>query len=256
MGYTVTMEEAGHEFGRQQGAAEKRNAGRGNMISIIIPVLDEGGTINETIAHVRGLHHDGPYEIIVTDGDSCGSTIRMIRDPEVITAISARGRARQMNRGAALASGEILLFLHADTFLPEQGLPKLRAAIENDGYVAGAFSLGIRSDRVIFRITERYAALRTCITKVPFGDQAIFIRRACFDGLGGYSVIPLMEDVELMKRIRRRGDQVRVLADRVSTSARRWEREGILYSTFRNWALQILYALGADPERLAKWYRH
>jgi rSAM/selenodomain-associated transferase 2 len=173
----------------------------------------------------------------------------------VKTALSEKSRARQMNCGAALASGEILLFLHADTLLPRDGLARTKAAMADGRYAAGAFDLGIRTERRIFRITEKYVALRTRLTRVPFGDQAIFVRKNYFDSIGGYKDIPLMEDVELMRRIRKRGDKIFIIPEQVMTSARRWEKEGVLYCTLRNWALQLSYALGVSPERLARWYK-
>jgi len=160
-----------------------------------------------------------------------------------------------MNAGAALASGDLLLFLHVDSVLPDNALRLLRSAMRDARIAGGAFELGIASDRALFRITERYVAVRTRLTRIPFGDQAIFLRRAYFDGIGGYSDIPLMEDVDLMIRVRKRGGAITVLPEKVMTSARRWEREGILYCTLRNWMLQILYSIGVSPIRLARWYR-
>ena len=105
-----------------------------------------------------------------------------------------------------------------------------------------------------FRITEKFVFLRTRLTGVPFGDQAIFIRRAYFEKIGGYRDIPLMEDVEIMGRIKKRGDRIFIIPAKVLTSPRRWEREGIIFCTFRNWTMQMLYAMGVPPERLQKWY--
>lgn len=224
-------------------------------ISIILPVFREEEGIREIIAHLRGLDNGSAAEIIVVDADPGRGTIGLISDSGVVTATSAPGRAVQMNHGASLAAGDVLLFLHADTFLPHDALARVRACMEDRRFAAGAFDLGIRSDRKIFRITERYVALRTRTTRVPFGDQAIFMRRDYFQSIGGYRPIPLMEDVELMTRIRKRGDRICLIPEKVMTSARRWEREGVLYSTLRNWMLQALYVLGVPPERLAQWYR-
>jgi rSAM/selenodomain-associated transferase 2 len=224
-------------------------------VSVILPVLREAGSINEVVAHIRAQDPDGSAEIIVIDGDLTGGTINAALVNGLILAVSRQGRARQMNRGAEMASGEILLFLHSDTLLPAQALARINLAMKDEHIVGGAFELGIASDRRIFRITEWYVALRTRLTKMPFGDQAIFIRRDYFEKLGGYKDIPLMEDVELMARIKKRGGRICVIPVKVMTSARRWEREGIVYCTLRNWMLQILYALGVAPERLVKWYR-
>lgn len=226
-----------------------------SAISIILPVLNEAGRINELITHLRGLRSEVAIEIIVVDGDPRGSTITAIRDSGVITSIAEKGRARQLNRGALFASGDVLLFLHADTFLPADALVRVKATMDDGRYVAGAFDLGIDAERRIFRVTERYVAFRTRLTRVPYGDQAFFVRKGYFGKIGGYKEIPLMEDVEMMRRIRKRGDRIFLVPEQVMTSARRWEKEGILYCTLRNWALRLSYALGVPPERLEKWYK-
>ncbi len=228
---------------------------RSRLISVILPVLNEAEGINDAIAGIYGQGPSDKVDVIVVDGDPRGSTVSAISDKRVITSVSERGRARQMNRGALLASGDILLFLHADTALPANALALIGAALEDPSLQAGAFDLGIRSERSLFRITEKYVALRTRLTRVPFGDQAIFIRKAYFKEIGGYCNIPLMEDVELMKRIRKRGDRISIIPDKVMTSPRRWEKEGVLFCTFRNWSLQMAFALGVPPKRLAKWYK-
>ena len=160
-----------------------------------------------------------------------------------------------MNHGASLARGEILLFLHADTLLPQQALTRIAVALADARLAAGAFDLGFDTSRRIFRLTEKYVALRTRLTRIPFGDQAIFVRRAYFQTIGGYAEIPLMEDVELMRRIKRRGDRICIIPLKVLTSPRRYEQEGLLYCTLRNWALQLCYRAGVSPEKLARWYR-
>ena len=230
-------------------------AGGSPVISIILPVLNEAGRINEILSHLRALPHDGGVEFIVVDGDPGGGTLKVVQDDGVLGTISQKGRALQMNHGAGLASGDILLFLHADTLLPRNALARVKTAMEGPRFVAGAFDLGLDTARSIFRITEKYVALRTRLTRIPFGDQAIFIRRAYFEKIGGYKDVPLMEDVELMGRIKKRGDRICIIPEKVMTSVRRWEQEGILYCTIRNWAIQLLYALGVPPERLVKWYK-
>ncbi len=248
------MDCAGSNDYSSQGA-KRTLTNTASAVTVILPVLNETARINDLITHLRGLQPDAPREIIVVDGDPGGGTVGSLLDKGVITAVTERGRAHQMNYGAALASGDILLFLHADTRLPADALARVKAAMDNDRYAAGAFDLGIQTARRIFRITEKYVALRTRITRVPFGDQAIFIRKSYFDRIGGYRDIPLMEDIELMRRIRKRGDRIIIIPEQVMTSARRWENEGVLYCTLRNFALRLSYVLGTPPERLVKWYK-
>jgi rSAM/selenodomain-associated transferase 2 len=224
-------------------------------LSLIIPVSSEAECISQTIKRIRELDTDGTVEIIVVDGDPEGGTISAIEAEGVRTMVAEKGRARQMNRGAALATGDVLLFLHADTVLPSSAFSLIRSTMNDKRFVGGAFDLGFDTKRTIFRITEMYVFLRTRLTRIPFGDQAIFIRRDFFNTIGGYRDIPIMEDVELMKRIRTRADKIRIIPLKVQTSARRYEQEGILYCTLRNWLLQISYALGMSPERLVKWYK-
>jgi len=226
----------------------------GPALSVIIPVLHETAGINDLIANIRSVDPGRMAEIIVVDGDQSGSTINAIRDKDVRTLCGEQGRASQMNRGAAVARGGILLFLHADTLLPANAVTLILSKLEDRRVVAGAFDLGFNTKRALFKITEGYVYLRTRLTRAPFGDQAIFIRRDYFEMLGNYREIPLMEDIDLMKRIRKEGGRIAIIPSKVLTSPRRYEQEGVLYCTFRNWLLQLLYLLGVSPERLAKWY--
>jgi rSAM/selenodomain-associated transferase 2 len=223
--------------------------------SVIIPVLHEAGVINTLIEHLYAQRCSEDCEIIVVDGDPARETINTIIHKDVNVLVSEPGRGRQMNAGAAAARGDILIFLHADTCLPVDALNLIRQALENRQYVAGAFDLGIRSQKLIFKIIARAASLRSRFTRMPYGDQVIFIRKDYFKSIGGFRNIPLMEDVELIKRIKKRGDKIRILPDRVLTSPRRWESEGIISCTLRNWMLIILYLIGVSPEKLAHLYR-
>jgi len=224
-------------------------------ISIIIPVWKEASIINQFIGHILSLKYDDSFEVIVVDGSPEGETVHSIHEKTVKKFMAQRGRARQMNKGAVHAGGKILLFLHADTLLPEGALQRISALMEKGAVVAGAFELGIDSARPVFRIIEKAASLRSRILRIPYGDQAIFIRKDYFRALGGFREIPLMEDVELMRRIKKAGDRISIIPEKVKTSPRRWEKEGILFCTLRNWTLISLYFLGVSPERLAKFYR-
>ncbi len=228
-----------------------------DRISVIIPVLHESDGINKLIAHLLSLPADQEPEIVLVDGDPAGSTLKAVKNGQhIVTAIAPQGRAAQMNRGASVATGGILLFLHADTFLPWNAFELIRTGMAGGRCVAGAFELGILSDRKIFRMTERYVALRTRLTRIPFGDQAIFVRKTYFDAIGGYRDIPVMEDVDLMRRIKEKRGLLCLVPGKVMTSPRRWEREGVVRATMRNWMLQLLYSWGVPPDRLARFYRH
>jgi rSAM/selenodomain-associated transferase 2 len=223
-------------------------------VSVIFPVLNEGGLICDALQALALSAGNVSYEAIVVDGDPAGSTVGRITDPGVICFTAPKGRAAQMNKGAARASGNILLFLHADTRLPQNALGKVAAALADERYIGGAFDLGISNPRWIFRLTGWCASVKHRVTRIPYGDQAIFIRRTYFEAVGGYPEIPLMEDVEIMKRIKRRGDRIVILPDLVETSARKWEKDGVLYTIFRNWMIQTMYLIGIPADKLVKYY--
>lgn len=224
-------------------------------ISVIIPVFCEQAVINETIAAVRRLRGGDAAEIIVVDGGAGGETLAAIRDAGIQKVRSEKGRGRQLNRGAAGARGDVLLFLHADTVLPPAAFERIAEALRDDGCVGGAFDLRIDSRRAGFRAIETVANLRSRVTRIPYGDQAIFIRASCFRGLGGFKEIPIMEEVDLMRRIKRQGLRIFIFREPALTSARRWEKEGLLFGTLRNWFLMALYLCGVPPERLDRFYR-
>jgi len=225
------------------------------FFSIITPVLDEASLINDHIAHLQALDGAEGCEIIVVDGEPRGTTIRAITAAGVVTALSEPSRARQMNTGVDHSHGDVLVFVHADTRLPRTALTSIREALHKEQVVGGAFDLAIQSRQPALRLIARVASLRSRATRVPYGDQAIFLRRACFAALGGYGNIPLMEDVDLMRRVKKTGGKIVFISDRVYSSARRWEQEGVVYCTIRNWTLITLYLLGVSPARLAKHYR-
>jgi rSAM/selenodomain-associated transferase 2 len=232
---------------------------KSSSISVIIPVLHEAEGINTLIDHVKTLENVGPVEIIVADGAEETDTLVALTHPDVVQVKASKGRALQMNAGADKATGDILLFLHADTRLPGSGLLRVAAAMEDtntQGWPkAGAFSLAIDSNKPFFRLVERMANVRTRMLVMPFGDQALFFQREYFNLLGGFAEIPLMEDVEIMRRIRKRGEPLYIIGLPALTSARRWETEGPLCCWLRNLWLQLCFFLGTRPEKLARQYR-
>jgi rSAM/selenodomain-associated transferase 2 len=226
-----------------------------HKFSIIIPVINEEGVINSTIEHLETLPASASMEIIVVDGDRSGKTIGVIRDKNVQTAAGEKGRGNQMNSGAAMAQGDIVIFLHADTRLPTNAFALMEAALSDPTCPGGAFDLNIASGRPIYRLIAKIASYRSRLTRIPYGDQAFFFRRAHFLAIGGFANIPLMEDVEIMRRIKKRGERIAIINRSVTTSPRRWEKEGILLCTLRNWLLIALYFSGVSPERLSRFYK-
>ena len=223
--------------------------------SIIVPVLHEAERINDLIGHLRQLDPEKSSEIIVVDGAPEKDTLQAIHDDRITRISADKGRAKQMNAGAFEAKGDILIFLHADTELPLSALKKMNEFISRNEYVGGAFDLGIKSEKIIFKVIAFLGSLRSRLNGIPYGDQIIFIRRGYFNEIGGYKDIPLMEDVELMRRIKRSGKKIFISRDRAMTSPRRWEEEGVIFCILRNWTLQILYFLGVSPHKLVKFYK-
>ncbi len=223
--------------------------------SIVVPVFHEAERINKLIEHLNDLDSDGNVEIIIVDGAQEKDTLQIIQGETVIRISSEQGRSKQMNAGASAARGEILIFLHADTELPIHALRKISSFVEQTEYVGGAFDLGIKSNKVIFKVIGTFSSLRSRLSRIPFGDQAIFIRKEYFNKIGGYKEIPLMEDVDLLRRIKKSGGRIRIFYDRVMTSPRRWEKEGVVCCTLRNWTLQLLYFWGVSPDKLTHFYK-
>lgn len=224
--------------------------------SIVVPVYHEGDRINGLIEHLDRLDSAKECEIIVVDGAEEKDTLKAIQNGSVIKISSEKGRARQMNAGASIARGEVLTFLHADTELPVHALKMIDTVMEKNGYVGGAFDLGIKSDKPTHKVIAHLASFRSRLNRIPYGDQAIFIWKDYFKQMGGYKEILFMEDVELMRRIKKSGGKIWILPDRVMTSPRRWEKEGLIFCTLRNWILVTLFLLGVSPDKLAKYYKN
>ena len=229
------------------------------MVSVIMPVLNEKDQIHRVLNRLSAAAAGMDCQVIIVDGSPHGGTIQAIDHhglPFVIKKVIApKGRGIQMNAGAKEADGRILLFLHADTVLEDGAFQEIESVIcSRRGYVGGAFDLGIASPRPVFRIIEKVASLRSRITRIPYGDQAFFIRADYFRKIGGFPGIPLMEDVDLLRRIKKRRDRICFIPQKAWTSSRRWEQEGVVCCTLRNWTLLLLYLCGVAPERLAMYY--
>jgi rSAM/selenodomain-associated transferase 2 len=220
--------------------------------SIIVPLLNEAERLPALLAHLAPLRHRA--EVILVDGGSTDGSLEAARSAEWVRFLTApAGRARQMNAGAAAAAGDVLLFLHADTTLPPAALDHIGAALADPRVVGGRFDVRLDHPQPIYRIVETFMNLRSRWTGIWTGDQAIFVRRATFDRVGGYPDIPLMEDVEFTRRLRRAGPRA-CLHARVTASARKWEREGALRTILLMWGLRFLFWIGVAPERLHRWY--
>lgn len=224
------------------------------MFSIIIPVLHEAAGINPVIEHLRTLQGESSREIIVVDGSTARDTLNAIKDKNVISITANKGRAMQMNAGVSVAKGEILIFLHADTKLPSNALVRISEILRNRKYVGGAFDLKIDSATMFLRFMSFTANIRSRFTRIPYGDQVIFMRKEYFQKIGGFKEIPLMEDVELMRRVRKVGGTIYILKEKVITSARKWEKEGFIRTWLKNHLIRFLYFLGVDVNTLAKLY--
>lgn len=227
--------------------------GPGPALSIVVPVLDEAEVIEPALAALAPLRARG-HEVIVVDGGSTDGTPALARPLADRVLRAPRGRARQMNAGARAARGEVLLFLHADTRLPDAADRLVLAGLARRGHGWGRFDARLSGRHPLLRLTGWLFSLRSRLTGVATGDQAIFVRRDWFEAVGGYPDIPLMEDLALSRALKRRGRPL-CLRQRVTTSSRRWERHGILRTILRMWRLRLAYYLGADPHELARLYR-
>ena len=221
-------------------------------ISIIVPVLNEEIVITKTL---KSLQKDEAIEVIVVDGGSQDKTVQLVKSMGLKIIKSAQtGRALQMNQGALLATGNILLFLHADTLLP-QGYDKLILDSFSDSkIVGGAFQLKIDLSLLSLRLIETLVNWRSKFFSIPYGDQGIFVKNSVFQEIGGFTNLPIMEDFEFVQRLKKRGEIV-ILSAKVVTSARRWQELGVIRTTLINQLIVLGYYLGVSPKRLARWYR-
>jgi rSAM/selenodomain-associated transferase 2 len=225
----------------------------GDRISIIIPTLNEAAGIRATLEPLQPLRARG-HEVIVVDGGSADDTAELARALADRVLTSERGRAAQQNAGAAAATGGVLLFLHADTRLPEGADARVLDGLRAGGRGWGRFDVQLSGAHPMLRVVERSMGWRSRVTGIATGDQAMFVRRDWFARAGGFPAIPLMEDVALSTALRRLGPPL-CLRERVVTSSRRWEQRGVLRTIALMWRLRLEYALGADPARLAERYR-
>ena len=220
--------------------------------SIIIPTLDEAAVIRTTLDQLQPLRAQ-ENEVIVVDGGSRDGTPDVAAPLADLVLRAPRGRASQMNCGAASASGDIVLFLHADTLLPPDAARLISEGLAGSGRCWGRFDVRIEGRHPLLAVVARFMNLRSRLTHIATGDQAMFVRRAAFDAVGGFAPVPLMEDVDLSRRLKRCSAPL-CLRAKVVTSGRRWESRGVVRTILLMWWLRLRYFLGASPDRLARLY--
>lgn len=230
--------------------ADTAHSPEGPCLSVIVPALNEADHIEATLGVFEG---NDAVEVIVVDGGSVDDTRAIARDTGADTYESRGGRAAQLNLGAAKARAAVLLFLHADTLLPEAFDRLVLNCLSQPGTVAGAFELAIDEPTAALRFIAAMANLRARWLGLPYGDQAIFVRKDLFREIGGYRPLPIMEDFDLVRRLGRRG-RIGIVAARAITSGRRWRTIGTWRTTLLNQAVIVLYYLGFSPERIAALY--
>lgn len=221
------------------------------QLSIIIPALNEAGCIRDILRQLQALRGQG-HEVILVDGGSCDETIALAQALVDQLLPAPAGRALQMNVGAKAASGQAFWFLHADTRVPDKAARLIIEALQQAGSW-GRFDVRLSGDKLLLRLVERMMNWRSRFTGVASGDQGIFVTRELFERVGGFADLPLMEDIDLSRRLKREQWPV-CLRDTLTTSSRRWEQKGVLRTIALMWYLRLAYFLGVSPARLAMRY--
>lgn len=223
-----------------------------STLSIIVPALNEASNIGNTISRLLTIPD---CEIIIVDGQSSDDTVSIAREYNCSVLISPKGRGKQMNHGAKKATGDILLFLHADTVLPENiSSDILRKSLNEPKTVAGSFLLKIDSHSLWLKIISFTINIRTRFFQLPYGDQALFLHRNTFETVGGFPDIEIMEDFVFVRNIKKNG-KIALIKKYVLTSDRRWKNLGIIQTTLINQIIVVGYYLGISPTRLSIWYK-
>jgi len=219
-------------------------------ISVIIITLNEEELIGGLLLSLRDKED---IEIIVSDGGSIDRTGRVASKYTDKVIRGERGRGKQLNAGAALATGDILWFLHVDSTPPDNFKYHILNTLEKPGVAGGAFTLEIDSKLSSLKFISRVVELRSMISRIPYGDQGIFVKRDVFEKINGFENIPLMEDIDFGRRLKKEG-KIEILNQKIKTCARAWERDGVMRTTLRNWAYVTLFFMGYSPEKLYERY--
>jgi rSAM/selenodomain-associated transferase 2 len=221
------------------------------FLSIIVPMLDEAEGIARALGAIRRGAPDA--EVIVVDGGSRDTSVAIAQPLCDLMVAESRGRARQMNAGAKVARGDAFAFVHADTLVPASFGEDIAAALLDHAVVGGRFDVELDASALPYRIIGAMISLRSRLSRVGTGDQAIFVRREVFERIGGFPELELCEDLEFSRRLKRAG-RVACLRSRVITSARRWNRDGVARTVVRMWMIRAMYLIGVSPARLKRMY--
>jgi rSAM/selenodomain-associated transferase 2 len=220
-------------------------------IAAIVPAFNEAQLLPEKITNLKALNTD---ELIFVDGGSTDGTQQLLGASGVTWFTGLRGRAAQMNMGAGKCKSDILLFIHIDTEIDESNISAIRSAMKQPERVGGRFDVCLSGSHPAYRMISWFMNMRSRLTKISTGDQALFVRRNVFEQMGGFADLLLMEDVEFSTRLKREGS-IACLRQRVTTSSRRWQQYGIIRTVLLMWRLRLLYWLGTPAEKLAIMYR-
>jgi len=220
-------------------------------LSVVVPMLNEAAAIASTLDALRRGAPDA--ELIVVDGGSTDASVAIARPLCDALIDASRGRAQQMNAGARASHGDALVFVHADTIVPPTFAADIASALSDPAVVGGRFDVRLDASALPYRIIGAMISIRSRISRTGTGDQAIFVRRDVFDSLGGFPELELCEDLEFSRRLKRAG-RIACLRTRVTTSARRWNRDGVARTVVKMWLIRAMYLMGVPPARLKRMY--
>ena len=221
------------------------------FVSIIIPVLNEESSIKDLLHQLQTYRQQG-HEVIVVDGGSNDNTCSISKPLSDKVITSESGRALQMNNGAAHSENDILWFLHADTLISDKAIEKIQQALNKNDW--GRFNIKLSGSNILFRVIEKMMNVRSCLTGIVTGDQGIFVKKHVFNAVNGYPNIPLMEDIEISKKLKLISRPI-CIKEILTTSSRRWEEKGILSTVLLMWKFRLLYWLGVSADRLSAQYK-